>query len=371
MLSPEKVIETKKQDFSPEIIEAQDFFKSMGVEIDENGLVKMPISSEKLAELKKWQEETVGQGGILMTNLQDFYKKVLLATSLFPQRDGNEINYLQGKGTGTEIALLGQVVGRKKNPVNFPIRSHSDFELYGVDVEKQKQVQTSHSIYPIEFAEVFGNQEYFPLSATKGLKEIPEDLLHETAEDVDFGGIKILVPQLELLFLDKYIAAESTPREDGSDAELLARAYDLDRDKLHEYLDRFVLKPTEKRLRKNIEDVTNDLTSGMQMRFQLWSLYDKGMAEVSKSEQIEIFVKEFNKEMAGKIKINDEFGMGGLDVLCWEPLRPGLLDESGSVIDEQYIDNFRQRVKNIIDRQVEGLGSHHEKLDEFLQKKER
>ena len=370
MFSPEKVITPADKVFSTEMVEAQDFFRSKGLEIDENGLVKLPLTEEKLLELKNWQEETIGKGGILMMTLQDFYKKVLLATSLFPQRDGDEINYLQGKGTGTEIALLGQVEGRDKKSVNFPFRSHSDFELYGVDVEKQRKIQNEKvHIYPKEFRQVFGNQEYFPLSTTKGLKEIPEDLLHETSEEVDFGGIKILVPQLELLFLDKYIASESTPREEGSDAELLARTYDLDRDKLHEYLDRFVLKPAEQKLRENIEDVTSDLTSGMQMRFQLWCLYDERMAKVSKSDQIKIFVREFNKEMAGKIKINKEFGFAGLDVLCWEPLKADQLDESGSVVDQQYIDDFKQRVKAIIDSQVESLGSQHELLDEFLQKK--
>ena len=42
-------------------------------------------------------------------------------------------DYLFGKGVGVELALRGTVVGREKNPIVFPYRSHSDFEIYGTE----------------------------------------------------------------------------------------------------------------------------------------------------------------------------------------------------------------------------------------------
>ena len=179
-----------------------------------------------------------------MPTEQDFYRKTLLATSLWHQQNGNKINYLLGKGAGVEVALRANVVGRTKRPVEFSYRSHSDFELYAVNPETG-----ANTVYPDPFKKVFGAQEYFPVTKTKGLKNIPSTLLHETAELVDFGEVSVRIPQLELLFLDKYIARESTPRIEGIDAEVLAKQYVLDRQKVHQYLDQLVIQPEIEQIR--------------------------------------------------------------------------------------------------------------------------
>lgn len=70
--------------------------------------------------------------------------------------------------------------------------------------------------YPHAFKKVLGAQEFFPLTKTKGLKNLPPDLLHTTAEAVNFGGIEIFIPELELLFLDKYFNAEISLRPEGA-----------------------------------------------------------------------------------------------------------------------------------------------------------
>jgi hypothetical protein len=88
---------------------------------------------------------------------------------------------------------------------------------------------------------VFGAQEYFPSTKTKGLSHLTPDLLHKTCETVDLGGVDILIPELELMYLDKRFAGETTPREDGYDHELLAKQYVLDIEKVLQYLDTFVL----------------------------------------------------------------------------------------------------------------------------------
>ena len=77
-------------------------------------------------------------------------------------------------------------------------------------------------------------------------------MLHETAETIDLGGIPVLVPELELLALDKLLTPEATPRREGSDALVLALAYDLDRNKMIDYYERFVVAPEKGALQQAI-----------------------------------------------------------------------------------------------------------------------
>ena len=105
-----------------------------------------------------------------------------------------QVYYLFGKGHAVEIALIGDVQDRIAAKRDFPFRTHSDFDLYGVPLDVE---------YSESFKLVFGAQETYDPTETKGLHNLPPGLLHNTAEKVDLGGLSVLIPQLELLFLDK------------------------------------------------------------------------------------------------------------------------------------------------------------------------
>ena len=128
------------------------------------------------------------------------------------------IDYLFGKGVGVELALRGEVVGRVKNSIDFPYRSHSDFELYncnGYDKISESKL----------FLKVFGAQEWYPKDCTKGLHGIEDGVMYSTYDTVIYKGKYYLVPEFELLFLDKFTRQESTPRDVGCDAFLLMQRW--------------------------------------------------------------------------------------------------------------------------------------------------
>ena len=187
----------------------------------------------ELDKLKEYNERTI-ENGIVMPRLEDFDRKMQMAIDLWPQINKNGgIDYLLGKGVGVEVALRGTVQNRKKYHNNFPYRSHSDFEIY--DTLGYNEIPESD-----KFRYVFGAMEIYPKSKTKGLSGMEEDLMDRTYEIVEYNGRKYLVPQLEILFLDKYLRKESTPRKEGYDAELLMMEYDLDIEKIKEYYTKYV-----------------------------------------------------------------------------------------------------------------------------------
>lgn len=161
-----------------------------------NGLINSEnLNDEHIKLLKEWENKTE-IGGIIMPQLEDFYRSVLVAISLNPQKnEDGKIEYLFGKGIGVEIALRGKVQGRNVFGTEPMYRSHSDFELYDTK-------ENPHTQY---FQEVFGSQEFYPQTKTKGLKDIPEGEMDTTHEIVDLDGYKILIPKLEILFLDKFL----------------------------------------------------------------------------------------------------------------------------------------------------------------------
>ena len=190
------------------------------------------MENNELKKLKEYNDST-SINSIMMPTKREFDIKIKLAKKLWPQiSETGEINYLLGKGAGVELALLGEVQNRKKNNCNFPYRSHSDFEIYD-----------TLGNYSQEFLTVFGAQEIYPKTRTKGLDYIPDGYMDQTYDTVIYDGESYLIPELELLFLDKYMRQEATPREEGCDAMLLLREYKLDINKINDYFERFVRKP--------------------------------------------------------------------------------------------------------------------------------
>lgn len=219
-----------------------DYFNGeFGLTISGSGHLEAEPTTEQLTQLRDWHEAT-SKDGLIMPDMDTFTAKMVLANALMPQRDENgKTTYLFGKGAGAELALQGEVEDRSKQIAEVPYRTHSDFEIYGVATDSYDAIPHSH-----RFTAVFGSQEIYPVTQTKGLHDLPPDYLHETAEVVNFGGVDFLVPRLELQFVDKFEKAnEKVERNlrEKTDAEWLAATYTMDADLVHSTIDSYVIAP--------------------------------------------------------------------------------------------------------------------------------
>ncbi|HMS50282.1 MAG TPA: hypothetical protein PKA02_02490 [Candidatus Saccharibacteria bacterium] len=235
------------------------FNGEFGLTIDASGHLEADPTTEQLAQLKGWHEAT-SKDGIIMPDMDTFTAKMVLANALMPQRDeSGNITYLFGKGAGAELALQGEVDGRSKKVAEVPFRAHSDFEIYGVATDSYNAIPNSH-----RFTAVFGSQEIYPVTQTKGIHELPPDYLHETAEVVSYGGVDFLVPSLELQFVDKFEkaneAVERSLRE-KTDAEWLATTYEMDADLVHATIDSYVIAPELAKFKEPAEVAERNTTT--------------------------------------------------------------------------------------------------------------
>lgn len=250
------------------------FFQSeFGLGMTDAGELDTEPTTEQLASLKDWHERTTADSGLIMPDFDTFTAKMILARALMPQvgSDG-KVQYLFGKGAGAELALQGAVAGRSKRLNSVPYRTHSDFEIYAAVTDQYESIEHNG-----RFTAVFGSQEIYPVTATKGLKELPENLLHDTAETVSFGGVSFLVPSLEAQFVDKFEKTnESVERglRDKTDAEWLASAYELDGEKIHTLIDNYVIAPQiaklaipEEQANKNLAGLTRQI-AGAKRRYK-------------------------------------------------------------------------------------------------------
>lgn len=363
---PESQQEKPRKDIEM-IKEAQNFFRSLGLSVEDNGFVTKEPTEEQLSKLREWHDQT-REGGIDMPTEKVFYEKVLLAISLWRQKDGEKTNYLLGKGTGVEVVLRGNVAGKTKRPIEFSYRSHSDFELYGVDYNAGETGTNlgGKPIYTEPFTRIFGNQEYFPVTKTKGLKNIPPTLLHDTAEVVDFGGVQARVPQLELLFLDKYMARESTPRSEGYDAEILAKQYVLDRVKTHQYLDQLVIEPavaqiqaqTQKDFQGQIDSIKRNIT---------FTRREFEEEEIDPSQQD--LVARINERIQSMLDIHGtekSISYSGIRLNLWKTLTPEQIDAEGNIVDQDFLQQLETKVKAMETAAIERYRNKHQELDKLF-----
>ncbi|MFH1054551.1 MAG: hypothetical protein V1744_00495 [Candidatus Altiarchaeota archaeon] len=332
---------------------AINFFKQFGITAGEDNTLSTNLTPDQITSLSSWHNTTTPSPGIQMVGEDGFYRKVLLAVSLWRQRgDDGSINYLLGKGVGVEIALRGEVLGRQKRPVVFPYRSHSDFEIYGVDYERH-----TTNPYTPQFREVLGAQETRPLTETKGLRNIPPDLLHNTAEVVNLGGLRILVPQLELLFLDKFMSSESTPRPEGTDAKLLAEQYPLNRELILEYYDKFVSVPHKTGIESEDQEKTLQQQLAAISRNICW-LKQENLS-------LEGAVEALNKRMGNLIATTSSVVYSGIEKSLWTSITPDQVDEEGAIKDQKFVENLRDKIKT---RKQTRLDEAEMKRVESLQK---
>ena len=327
---------------------AKEFFQTeFHLSFDEAGFAVKP-SAEQIERLAEWHDKV----GVMpeMPTVESFYQKTLLAASLWRQEEDGKINYLFGKGAGVEIALLGEVQGRKKKETPVSYRPHSDFELYAVEYNAAANGANlgGADVYTDEFVKVFGGHEYFPVTKTKGLEDLPPDLLYKTAERVNLGGITLLVPQLEILFLDKWNAREATPRPEGFDDEVLARQYSLDVPLLHDYLQRFIVEP---RLAKLEREEAEFLDEHFEAISRLYNAYDKN-------------VEALNAELA--TFADRDIRYGGLTTKFWIPLEASQIDAEGKIIDEDLRKEIEKKIANYFLITKDNIVKAHERMDQYF-----
>lgn len=197
--------------------------------------------------------------GILMPTIESFFERTSLAIASQPQ-EGNSY-FLPGKGWGAEIAIRGQISGRKKYSKylhTIPYRSHSDFEMYAV---------SKNFSYTEEFKTLFGSQERYEETQTKmfgrtdnNRSPIPAGYLRENSEITVLNGLNIKTLNLEFLFADKLISEHyefNKPNNHGrdiSDSACIALLYDLDRDKIKKIINDFYIAPQRELILSNVSE---------------------------------------------------------------------------------------------------------------------
>ncbi|MBR3329477.1 hypothetical protein IKG29_03055 [Candidatus Saccharibacteria bacterium] len=310
---------------------------------------------DKIEQYRRYCRETY-QGTVEMPTLEIFDKKVEIATEVFPQRDDNgRIRYLFGKGVGAELAIRGEVGDRKKYNNRFPYRTHSDFEIYDYD----GNYPTDAAIR--DFYTIFGAEEIYPKNRTKALESIPEGYMDDTYETVRYNGREYLVPELEILFLDKYLLQESTPREEGCDAVLLAKEYDLDIDKVLRHYDDFVAKPkyevidaryTDEQIQKKKEVTIRRLR-------EVLSYVENDLEECGREKTVESLSNSLNERIQ-MLSGSMYFNYLSTDIRV-EQARDGSF-----VIGQEYIDKIDEMIRREKDSEKGGITKKRAEIEELL-----
>jgi len=339
---------------------ARSFFEKQGFIIEDSGFLSRNLTPEEIDSLRTWHETTTVDS-IQMVTQEDFYRKVFIVVSLWRQKDSSGAKYLLGKGVGTEIALQGIVRGRERNAVRFPYRPHSDFELYGINDRSEQAL----------FSEVFPGEEGFSSESrrTKGLVNLPPDLLNQTFETVELGDMEVLIPELELLFLDKYAKPEQTPRSEGYDAELIARQYELDREKLHMYAEAYVIQPEIQDIEEDFKDKVEEQKQAIldHIRFSIDKI-SAGDQELSVSN----IVNDLNSTIQSNIRVYksnlEDVSMSGLEIYLWEDIQPEQIDIEGNIIDPLFLTRLKEKVENSKSKKIQDCKNLHAHIDELLDK---
>ena len=315
---------------------ALDYFAKMGIPIKDGLIDVKALTDEQIELLKQWENETEIEG-IMMPEIDDFYRSVLLAISTNPQKtEDGKIRYLFGKGIGVEIALRGEIEDRIKYNTLPIYRSHSDFELYDT-----KENPYGDSI----FRDIFGSQEIYPETATKGLKNLPEGYMDSTYEKVNLDGYEVLVPQLEILFLDKFLRGESTPRNGVYDCELLAQEYELDIDLLKEYLEKYYFKHNDENLKSS--------ESRYKINFNkiICRNIKNGLYE---QDDIEVVINELNNHISEITTINTV--ANGIRPKMYIPItmQDFHFDENGNIVlNEDYSLRTTELISNMTQQEIQ------------------
>ena len=274
-------------------------------------------------ELREWNLDS-SVDGVLMSNYDIFVDKVLTMIALCKQIDENKVNYLFGMGIGIELALQGNVVGRCKNNNCFPYREHNDIYLYSVD----------NKIYNSLLFKVFNKIELFDKGKTYMLDKLPDNLLDNNYDIVMIHNHKVLIPCLEILFLDSYLSGGMDRRIEGTDYELLIKEYKLDVDKVINYLENYYINNLIDNNDSKYDSLVDEQISAIERILSTGKRADRSLFNLE--EQISSYPKGNNLKYAG------------IYVDLWIPLDvDSIVYKNGGykIKDDKYIDKLKTRVK--------------------------
>ena len=274
-------------------------------------------------ELRDWNLDS-SVDGVLMPNYYTFVDKVLTMITLYKQIDENKINYLFGMGIGIELALQGNVIGRCKNNNCYPYREHNEIYLYAVD----------DKIYNSLLFKVFNKFQMFDKSKTYMLNKLPDDLLDNNYDIVMIHNHKVLIPCLEILFLDSYLSGGMDRRMEGTDYELLIKEYKLDVDKVINYLENYYINNLIDNNDEKYDSLVEEQISAIERILSTGKRADRSLFNLE--EQISSYPKGNNLKYAG------------IYVDLWIPLDvDSIVYKNGGykIKDDKYIDKLKSRVK--------------------------
>ena len=284
---------------------------------------KENYSSEDIEEIRKWNIDT-SHDGIIINNYDEFITKILLTLKLWPQVDNNQINYLFGKGIGVELALQGNVQNRIKYNKCYPTRSHNNIDFYAVS-----------DVSSPNFYQVFGTPTIYPTSNTSVLEALPSNMLYETKEIVSINNHQIYIPELEILFLDKYLNRELIHRKEGYDYELLMHEYDLNVDKILNYLEEYYIKPKLSMTKDRYKIIYDEQIKAIEYIINNSSKLNTAIEEID--SQINIYPKGLGLKYAG------------IYVDLWIPLSDKCIikdkDKKYRITDTNYLNRLMKRIE--------------------------
>lgn len=292
----------------------------MVVNVDIRKILNEEIKEKDLENYRIWNVDTTIQG-VSMNDYDTFVDKVLLASHIWPQlNEDGIINYLFGLGIGIELALQGDVIGRRKNNNCFEYREHYNMYLYGL---RENNNEFNKIFRPITF------NRYNTLE----LHNLDENLLATSYDVVRIHNHKVYIPSLEILFLDSYLSREMNKRQSGCDYELLMREYDLDVNRIISYLERYYINylisigdsKYDSLADEQIKAIENIINNGKRVDRSLFNL----------EEQISAYPKGSN------------FKYAGIYVDLWIPISAdSVVYNSGSykIMDDNYMNKLKNRV---------------------------
>ena len=180
---------------------------------------------------------------------------------------------------------------------------------------------------------VFNNIRIYNKNCTFILSDMPYDLMDNNYDMVMIHNHKILIPCLELLFLDSYLSGGMDRRVEGADYELLIREYELDSDKVVSYLENYYINPLinndnkyDNLVEEQISAIERILNTGKRADRSLFSL----------------------EEQISSYPVGNNLKYAGIYVDLWIPLDvDSVIYKKGGykIIDENYIEKLKTRVK--------------------------
>lgn len=295
--------------------------------MDIRQIINKKIEDSDIENLRLWNIETSIEG-ILMPNYDTFVDKVLLMNFLWEQVSDNKINYLFGMGIAIELALQGNVINRAKKNKCYPYRSHNEIYLYNVDKQHNNFYNNT-----ITFFKVFNNVNIYPKTSTTMLHNLDNNLLDNNYDTVLIHNHKLLIPKLEILFLDSYLSREMSKREEGHDYELLIKEYDLDLDLILRYLEEYYINYNISIGNSKYDNLVDEQIKAIERILDTGKKVDRSLFNLE--EQISSYPKGNN------------FKYAGIYVDLWIPLSvDSVVYNKGSykIEDENYINKLKDRV---------------------------